>query len=70
MVPGEQVRPNEELLTYLRPSGNSGWHALKGRGEAVASTTTPFAKLQGVPPVKQMNSRTPLLNSDSTEPEE
>jgi hypothetical protein len=26
-----------------------GWHALKGRGDAVASMTTPFAKPQGVP---------------------
>jgi hypothetical protein len=35
----------------------AGWHALKGRGEAIASMNTPFANPQGVPPLMRMNSR-------------
>jgi hypothetical protein len=31
---------------------SAGWHALKGRGEAQSGAATPFAKPQGVPPLR------------------
>jgi magnesium chelatase family protein len=49
------TRPVNGALSMARAvaaQASSGWHALKGRGDAIASTTTPFAKPQGVPPLR------------------
>jgi len=45
------ARPVKGALSMAMAAA-SGWHALKGRGEATTDSTTPFAKPQGVPPLR------------------
>jgi magnesium chelatase family protein len=46
------TRPVKGALSMAMAAATGGWHALKGRGDAAASAATPFAKPQGVPPVR------------------
>jgi magnesium chelatase family protein len=45
------TRPVKGSLSMAMAAAQ-GWHALKGRGESPTSATTPFAKPQGVPPLR------------------
>src|SRR5205823_3386558 len=45
------TRPVKGALSMAMAAAG-GWHALKGRGGGPTSETTPFAKPQGVPPLR------------------